>query len=149
VRHWNYYTIANRDLLQISISRMPVVKASVEEIGDFCNPNPVQNFHWVIRSELNLIHLSKYSIQSGLYPKKTLIKHLTAVINSVSISISDPVEFFSKSSPIRIRFWIAESGWIAIRKPGHVQHWSRLFWHYRTVFRLPLDFCFWIWLASS
>jgi len=49
---------------------MPVVKASVEEIGDFCNPNPVQNFHWVIRSELNLIHLSKYSIQSGLYPKK-------------------------------------------------------------------------------
>ena len=29
----------------------------------------------------------------------------------------------SKSSPIRIRFCSAESGWIAIRKPDHVQHW--------------------------
>jgi len=29
---------------------------------------------------------------------------------------------FSKSSHIRIRFWSAESGWIPIRKPHHVQH---------------------------
>jgi len=33
-----------------------------------------------------------------------------------------PVEFRSKSSPIWIWFWIAESGWIAIHKPDHVQH---------------------------
>ena len=38
--------------------------------------------------------LPKYLIQSSLYPKKTLIKHLTAVINEVWISISDLVEFF-------------------------------------------------------
>ena len=48
------------------------------------------------------------------------------MINAVWISISDPVEFFSKSSPIRIRFWSAESGWIAIRRPNHVHHWCRL-----------------------
>jgi len=33
-------------------------------------------------------------IQSGLYPKKTLFKHFTAVISAGWISISDPVEFF-------------------------------------------------------
>ena len=52
------------------------------------------------------------------------LKQFTAVINAVWISISDPVEFFSKSSPIQIRFWRAESGWIAIRRPDHVQHWK-------------------------
>ena len=45
------------------------------------------------------------------------------MINTVWISISDPAEMFSESSPIRIRFWIAQPGWIAIRKPDHVQHW--------------------------
>jgi len=25
--------------------RTPLVHSSVEQIGDFCNPNPVQNFH--------------------------------------------------------------------------------------------------------
>jgi len=49
-----------------------------------------------------------------------MIKYFTAVIKAVWISISDPVEFFSKSNPIRFRN--AESGWIAIRKPDHVQH---------------------------
>jgi len=67
---------------------------SVEQTGDFWNPNPVQNFPWVIRSNPNPVNLSKYLIQSGLYPKKTLIEHFTAVINAVWISISDPVEFF-------------------------------------------------------
>jgi len=75
---------------------------SVEQIGDFCNPNPAQNFHGVIQADPNPVDVSKYSIQSGLYPKKALIKHFTAVINAVWIS--DPVEFFSKSSPNRIRF---------------------------------------------
>jgi len=51
------------------------------------------------------------------------------VINAVWISISDMVEFFPKSSPIR--FWSAESGWIAIRKPDHVQHWSYVCRHSR------------------
>jgi len=37
-----------------------------------------------------------------------MIKHSIAVINAVWISISDPAEIFSKSSPTRIRFWIAE-----------------------------------------
>jgi len=96
--------------------------SSVEQIGDFRNPNPVQNFHSVIRSDPNPVDLSEYLIQSGLYPKNALIKHFTAVINAVWISISDPVESFSKSSPIWIRFRIAESGWIAIRKPDYVQH---------------------------
>jgi len=52
--------------------------------------------------------------------KQTLIKHFTAVINAVWITISDLVEFFR--NPIRIRFWIAKFGWIGIRKPDHVQH---------------------------
>ena len=69
--------------------------------------------------------LSKYLIQSGLYPKKTLITRFTAVINAVWTSMSDAVEFFSKSSPIRIRFWSAESGRITIRKSDNVQHCSR------------------------
>ena len=72
----------------------------------------------MIQSDPNPVALSKYLIQSGLYPKKTLIKHSTTVINIVWISISDPVEIFSKSSPIRIRFSIAESGWIAFRITG-------------------------------
>jgi len=70
------------------------VLISVEQIGDFCNPNPVQNFHWVIRSDPNPVDLSKYLIQSSLYPKNSLIKHYTAVMNAVWISTSDPVEFF-------------------------------------------------------
>jgi len=58
---------------------------NVERIGDFCNPNPVQYFHCEMQSEPNPVVLSKYLILSGFNP----------------ISISDPVEFFSKFSPIR------------------------------------------------
>jgi len=76
--------------------------ASVEWIEDFCDPNPVQYFQCVMQFDPNLVTLSKYLIQSGLYPKK--LKHSTAVINVVWTSISDPVVIFSKSSPIRIRF---------------------------------------------
>ena len=43
----------------------------VEQIEDICNPNPVQNFLGVIRSDPNPVGLSKYLIESGLYPKKT------------------------------------------------------------------------------
>jgi len=32
------------------------------------------------------------------------------------------LSFFEVQSDT-VRFWIAESGWIAIRKPDHVQHW--------------------------
>ena len=71
-----------------------MVRSSVEQIGNFWNPDPVQNFLSVIRSDPNPVDLSKYLMQSGLYPKRTLIKHFTAVINAVWISISDPVEFF-------------------------------------------------------
>jgi len=39
---------------------------SVEQIGDFCNPNPVQNFHCAIRSDPNPVELPKYLIQIGL-----------------------------------------------------------------------------------
>jgi len=74
-------------------------ETSDEQIGDFCNPNPVQNFHWVFRSDPNPVDLSKHLIQSGLYPKNPLIKHFTAVINAVWISISDPIEFFR--NPVR------------------------------------------------
>jgi len=101
-------------------------QSSVERMEDFCDPNPVQYFQCVIQSNPNPVALSKYFIQTGLYPKNPLIKHLTAVINAVSISISDPVEISSKSNPKRIQFWIAQSGWIAIRKPDHVQHWETL-----------------------
>jgi len=45
--------------------------------------------------------LSKYLIQSGLYPKKTPNKHFTAVINAVWITISDPVKFFK--NPVQCR----------------------------------------------
>jgi len=44
--------------------------ASVERIGDFCDPNPAQYFQCVIQSDPNPVALSKYLIQSGLYPKK-------------------------------------------------------------------------------
>jgi len=43
---------------------------SVEQIGDFWDPNPVQNFLSVIRSDPNPVDLSKYLIKWGLYPKK-------------------------------------------------------------------------------
>ena len=46
------------------------MSTSVEQTGDFCNPNPVQNFRWVIRSNPKLVDLSKYLIQFGLYQKK-------------------------------------------------------------------------------
>ena len=108
-----------------SVFSLQLPSISVDQIGDFCNPNPIQNFYWVIRSDPNPVYLSKYLIQSGLYPKNPLIKHYTEVINAVWISIYDPVEFFSKSSPIRIRFWIAQSGWIAIREKDHVQRCHR------------------------
>jgi len=100
-----------------------MVVTSVEHIGDFWNPNPVQNFLSEIRSYPNSVDLSKYLIQPGLYPEKNSDKHFTAVICALWISISDQVEVFPKSSPIWIRFWSAESGWIAIRRPDHVQHW--------------------------
>ena len=65
--------------------------SSVEQIGDFWNPNPVQNFCWELWSDCNPVDLYKYLFQYGLYPKKTLIKHSSAVINAVWLSISDPV----------------------------------------------------------
>jgi len=43
---------------------------SVEWIGDFCDPNLVQYFHCVIQSDSNPVVISKYLIQSGLYPEK-------------------------------------------------------------------------------
>jgi len=87
--------------LQLVLSPIPT---SVERIEDFCDPNPFQHFQCVIQSDPNPLTLSKYLIQSVLYKKKTQIKHWTAVINAVWTSISDPLEIFSKSSPIRIRF---------------------------------------------
>ena len=75
---------------------------STDQIGDFCNPNPFQNFHWIIKSDPNPLDLSKYLIQWGLCPKKTLIGHSTSVINAVWISISDLVEFFQ--NPVRTGF---------------------------------------------
>ena len=108
------------------------VCCSVERIEEICNPNPVPNFQCVIRSDpIRYYCLNIWSNPVDIW-KKPLIKHLTAVINTVWISVSDPVEFFSKSNPIRVRLWIAESGWIAIRKPDHVQHWCvveiKTFW---------------------
>ena len=62
---------------------------SVEQIGDFCNRNPVQNFRWEIRSTCPNIWSNPVYIW-----KKDVIKHFTAVINAVWISISDAVECF-------------------------------------------------------
>jgi len=47
-----------------------ILLTSVELIGDFWNPNPVQNILSVTRSDPNPVDLSKYLIQSGLHPKK-------------------------------------------------------------------------------
>ena len=80
--------------------------SSVEQIGDFCNPNPVQNFHWVFRSDPNPEDLSIYLIQSGLNPKNPLIKHFIALISAVWISISDPVEFLSKDTICIAAFYV-------------------------------------------
>ena len=106
----------------VILAEFAAPQTSVEHIRDFCNPNPVQNFHWVIRSDPNPVDVSKYLIQSGLYRKNPLVKHYTAVINTgLDIHVWSGW-FFSKYSQTRIRFWIAESGWIAIRKPDRVQH---------------------------
>jgi len=43
---------------------------TVEQIGDFWDPNPVKIFFSIIRSDPNPVGLSKYLIQCGLYPKK-------------------------------------------------------------------------------
>ena len=75
-----------------------MVVTSVEHIGDFWNPNPVQNFLSEIRSYPNSVDLSKYLIQSGLYPEKNSDKHFTAVTCAPWISISDQVEVFSIQS---------------------------------------------------
>ena len=40
--------------------------SSVEQIRDFCNPYPVQNFDSAIRSDPNPVELSIYLIQNGL-----------------------------------------------------------------------------------
>jgi len=47
-----------------------LLSVSIERIGDFCNPNPVHYFHYVIQSNPNPVVLPKYFIQSGLYPEK-------------------------------------------------------------------------------
>jgi len=70
------------------------IPSCVEQIGDVCNPNPVQTFLSVIRSDPIPVDLSKYLIQSGLYLKKTSDLAFTAVIHAVWISTSDPIEFF-------------------------------------------------------
>ena len=75
--------------------RAPV---SVEQIGDFCNPKPVQNFYRVIQSDHNPVYLSKYLIQSGLYPKNPLIKNYTAVINNNHPRINVTSQLFVKKS---------------------------------------------------
>ena len=54
------------------LERQVCKASSVEQIGDFWNRNPVQNFLSVIRSDPNPVDLSKYLIQSGLYLKKKL-----------------------------------------------------------------------------
>jgi len=59
--------VANLGLRKYSPS---FICTSVEQNGEFWNLNPVQNFLSVIRSDPNLVDLSKYLIQSGLYPKK-------------------------------------------------------------------------------
>jgi len=50
------------------------VCSSVEWIGDFCHPNPVQYFHCVVQPDpypvVQLKYLLKY-FQSGLYPKNS------------------------------------------------------------------------------
>jgi len=47
----------NHHLSKCDSSRVHV---SVEQIGDVCNPNPVQYFHCIIQSNLNPVVLSKY-----------------------------------------------------------------------------------------
>ena len=47
------------------------IKNSCEQIEELCNPNLVQIFYWVIWSDPNLVDLSKYLIQSGLYLENT------------------------------------------------------------------------------
>jgi len=53
--------------------RTPLLHTSVEQIEDFCDPNPVQYFQCRIQSDPNPVALSKYLIQSGLYPKKNFV----------------------------------------------------------------------------
>jgi len=91
----------NGKCLRTTVLTDPVL-ISVEQIEDFCHPNAVQDFRWEIQSDPNPVDLSKYLIQSDLYPKKTLIKHffcsvqLTLDIHIISGGV------FSKSSSIRV-----------------------------------------------
>jgi len=63
-------------------------------IGSTLVLNGSDIFAVLIQYDSNPVVLLKYLIQSGFYPKKTVIKHFIAVINVVGISIFDPKEFF-------------------------------------------------------
>jgi len=80
---------------------------SVERIGNFYNPL-IQSNIFIVQSGPILIRYHCPNIWSNpaYYPKTPLIKHLTAVIYAIWISITDPVEIFSKSNPIRVRWRI-------------------------------------------
>jgi len=60
--------ILNQNFCLLSIQAVSDVGPypSVEQIGDFCNPNPVKNFHCATRSDPNPVELPKYLIQIGL-----------------------------------------------------------------------------------
>ena len=47
-----------------TFSRFDLLYACVEQIGDFCNPNPVQNFLWVNRSDPNPV-----DVEFALHPQ--------------------------------------------------------------------------------
>jgi len=70
----------------------------VEQIGDFCNPTPVRNFHWVIRSDPNPVgHVEIFD------PIRLLSEKLSDYWSdqcSLDIHIGSGW-LFSKSSPTR------------------------------------------------
>ena len=94
---------------------------SVERIGNFYNPL-IQSNIFIVQSGPILIRYHCPNIWSNpaYYPKTPLIKHLTAVIYAIWISITDPVEIFSKSNPGPVKNPVG-----SIWKPDHVQHWCR------------------------
>jgi len=69
----------------------------------------------------NLVMLSKFFIQSGLYPKKPAYTFDCSDQHSLDIHIWSSrffIEMQSDPDPVRI----AVSDWIASREPDYVQH---------------------------
>jgi len=98
-----------------------LLHSSVELIRDFCNPNPVQYFYFLVQSDPNSMVLSKYLIPSSLYPKKLWLNIWLEWSTQFRYPYLTGRAFFEiQSDPDSVLN--CKTGWIVIRKLDHAQH---------------------------